>query len=90
MAPRLIIFSLTFLSQFANPARGPIWAQIIVLDVILSIIMLAIVIPIALTSGHFGQWFASRPKAALALSRAMGATLIGLAGWVFQSNRYAR
>jgi threonine/homoserine/homoserine lactone efflux protein len=80
---------LTFLPQFANPSRGPIWAQIIVLGMVLSVIMLAIVTPMALTSGHLGQWFASRPKAALALNRTMGAALVGLAVWVFRSRRFA-
>ena len=89
MNPKAILFSLTFLPQFADPARGPIWAQIVVLGMVLSVIMLAIVIPIAITSGHLGQWFTSRPKAALALNRTMGVALVGLAVWVLQSRRLA-
>lgn len=89
MNPKAILFSLTFLPQFANPERGPIWAQMILLGVILALIMLVVEVPIAITSGHLGQWFATRTKAALALNRAMGVALIGLAAWVFQSRRFA-
>ena len=90
MNPKAILFSLTFLPQFANPARGPVWAQIVVLGLILSTIMLAVEIPVAVTSGHLGQWLAERAKTALALNRAMGAALIALAAWVFQNRRFAR
>jgi threonine/homoserine/homoserine lactone efflux protein len=89
MNPKAILFSLTFLPQFTDPARGPIWAQIIVLGLVLAVIMLAVEIPIAVTSGHLGQWFARRAKAALILHRTMGVALVGLAAWVFQSRRFA-
>jgi threonine/homoserine/homoserine lactone efflux protein len=89
MNPKAILFSLTFLPQFADPIRGPIWAQIIILGAILALVMISIEIPIAITSGHLGQWFAKKAKAALLLNRAMGTTLIALAVWVFQSRKFA-
>jgi threonine/homoserine/homoserine lactone efflux protein len=89
MNPKAILFSLTFLPQFADPIRGPIWAQIIILGAILALVMISIEIPIAISSGHLGQWFAKKAKAALLLNRAMGTTLIALAVWVFQSRKFA-
>ena len=90
MNPKAILFSLTFLPQFADPIRGPIWAQIIILGAILALVMISIEIPVVITSGHLGQWFANKAKAALLLNRAMGAALIVLAAWVFQSRKFAR
>ena len=86
MNPKAILFSLTFLPQFADPLRGPIWAQIIVLGAILSLVMISIEIPVVITSGHLGTWLANKAKAALLLNKAMGATLIALAAWVFQGS----
>lgn len=90
MNPKAILFSLTFLPQFANPERGPIWIQMVILGAILSLIMISVETPVAITSGHLGQWFAKRARAALLLNRAMGVTLIALAVWVFQSRKFAR
>jgi threonine/homoserine/homoserine lactone efflux protein len=89
MNPKAILFSLTFLPQFADPIRGPIWAQIIILGAILAFVMISIEIPISISSGHLGQWFVKKAKAALLLNRAMGAALIALAAWVFQSRKFA-
>ncbi len=52
--------------------------------------MISIEIAIAVTSGQLGQWFAKRAKAALVLTKAMGATLFALAVWVFQNRKFAR
>jgi threonine/homoserine/homoserine lactone efflux protein len=52
--------------------------------------MISIEMPVALTIGILGQWLTKRAKAAVFLNRVMGASLIALAAWVFQSRRFAR
>jgi threonine/homoserine/homoserine lactone efflux protein len=89
MNPKAILFSLTFLPQFASPERGPIWAQVVLLGAVLSVVMLAIVIPIAVTSGLLGRCLARRAGAARTLNRTTGAIFLALAVWVFRSRRLA-
>lgn len=88
MNPKAILFSMTFLPQFTNPGKGPVWIQMIVLAIVLSVVMLSVLIPIALTGGLLGAKLIKRKKSAIYLNRIMGGLLITLSVYVFRSRRF--
>jgi threonine/homoserine/homoserine lactone efflux protein len=60
--PKVSLFYLTFMPQFVDPARGPVWIQVLFLAAVLNLITLAIKGPLALAAGQVGGWLAARPR----------------------------
>ena len=77
--PKVSIFFLAFLPQFADPARGPLWMQIVLLGVLFIVAALLVFGVIALVAGALGRWFARSPGALRWMNRLAGVVLIGLA-----------
>lgn len=77
--PKVSIFFLAFLPQFADPARGPVSTQILLLGAIFILATIFIFGAIALMAGAIGQWFAKSPKAQIALNRVAGTVFAALA-----------
>ena len=75
--PKVSIFFLAFLPQFASPENGQIAPQIFLLGSIFIFVALVIFSVIALLAGVLGSWFNSSPKAQVYLNRIAG-TVFGM------------
>lgn len=77
--PKVGLFFLAFLPQFADPARGSLTAQMRVLGLVFIAQTLLIFGAMALAAGHIGRLLARRPRLGPWLDRLCGVLFIGLA-----------
>ena len=77
--PKVSIFFLAFLPQFADPGKGSLPAQILVLGGVFIIATIVIFGSISLLAGVFGERFRQSPSAQKLLNRAAAAIFAGLA-----------
>ncbi|MBO3744341.1 LysE family translocator [Actinoplanes flavus] len=76
--PKMIAFSVAFLPQFVDPARGPVWAQFAVLGVILIFLEFVIDGAVGVGAGRIGSWLRERRTLSRRIDAATGGILIGL------------
>lgn len=77
--PKVSIFFLAFLPQFADPVRGPLSLQMMLLGGVFIIATLLIFGGIALLAGNLGQWLQRSAGAQKLISRVAGVVFIALA-----------
>lgn len=77
--PKVSIFFLAFLPQFADPAHGPLPAQLILLGTVFIVATILVFAIIALLAGTLGPYFNRSAKIQCALNRLAGAVFIALA-----------
>lgn len=77
--PKVLIFFLAFLPQFANPALGNVAPQIMLLGVVFMLATLLVFGTIAVFSGTFGTLLLRSARAQRWLNRAAGVVFLGLA-----------
>ena len=77
--PKVSIFFLAFLPQFADPAKGSLPTQILLLGGIFISATIVIFGAISLLAGLFGEYFRKSAFAQKLLNRAAGALFAGLA-----------
>ena len=77
--PKVSIFFLAFLPQFADPARGSLVLQLLVFGGVFMVATIFVFGSIALSAGLIGEWFSQSPKAQRLINAMAGTVLAGLA-----------
>ena len=77
--PKVSIFFLAFLPQFADPARGPISLQILMLGGLFIISTILIFGGLALLAGSLGRLLNKSPRIQTIMNRVAGVVFLGLA-----------
>jgi len=77
--PKVAIFFLAFLPQFADPSRGSITIQMLMFGGLFIISTLLIFSTVAWSAGFLGEWLKGSKKAQLIMNRVAGTVFVGLA-----------
>ena len=77
--PKVTVFFLAFLPQFALPENGPVALQIALLGGVFILVTLVVFGGVALLAGTLGAWLNRSPRAQLVLNRVAGTVFAGLA-----------
>lgn len=77
--PKVAIFFLAFLPQFADPARGAVSMQIVMLGAVFMVTALVIFTGIAWAASHIGDWLKKSKRAQTGINRLAGTVFLLLA-----------
>ena len=77
--PKVAIFFLAFLPQFANPSNGSMTLQMIFFGGLFIITALSVFSAIAWSAGFLGEWLKGSDKSQKVINRIAGTVFIGLA-----------
>jgi threonine/homoserine/homoserine lactone efflux protein len=76
--PKVALFFLAFLPQFADPARGPLAPQLLLLGAIFTVNGTLVCLLFALFAARLGEWLKTRYGVTRLLERATGGLFIAL------------
>lgn len=87
--PKTLIFVAAVLPQFVDPARGPAWAQILILGLVFALVALICDGSYALLASSARSWFANSPKRLERMRATGGVMMAGLGVALLASRRAA-
>ncbi|RFS81855.1 LysE family translocator [Actinomadura spongiicola] len=76
--PKMVTFTIAFLPQFIDPARGHVWMQFAVLGIVLIALEFLVDGTVGVLAGRIGDWLRRRHTARRRLNVAVGGLFIGL------------
>lgn len=77
--PKVLVFFLAFLPQFADPHRGPLAPQLMILGGVFIVATLIVFGSIAVLAGSIGRWLGRSARAQRVMHRVAGTVFLGLA-----------
>lgn len=77
--PKVTIFFLAFLTQFVDPAVGPVVPQFYQLGALMMAVTIVTFGTVALAAGALGEWLRQSPRAMMWLDRVAAGVFVGLA-----------
>ena len=77
--PKVSMFFLAFLPQFADPARGPVWIQIFLLGGVFIVATIIVFSGVAILAGTLGQWLNRSRITQRIINKLAGAVFVALA-----------
>jgi threonine/homoserine/homoserine lactone efflux protein len=85
--PKIVLFFLSFLPQFVDPARGSVAGQTLLLGLLFHVTGVPVNMLVAVAGGSIARWGARHPLFARARNAVAGAVLIGLGARLALSER---
>lgn len=85
--PKVAIFFLAFLPQFADPTVGPLVPQLLLLGGLFMVAALLVFGFISWGAGFIGEWLARSKRAQIVLNRVAGVVFVGLAARLLVADR---
>lgn len=85
--PKVSLFFLALLPQFADPARGSLPLQFLLLGLLMILATLLVFSTAALLGGRMADWFNRSPRGQMLIHRIAGCIFIGLAVALIAVNR---
>jgi threonine/homoserine/homoserine lactone efflux protein len=85
--PKVVIFFLAFLPQFADPERGSLTLQLLYLGAVFVVATLIVFGSVAWTAGFLGDWLRTSKRAQIVMNRVAGTVFVALALWLVTAER---